>query len=123
IRADFETDSSIDSLPQVYRDDPEAGDFTARFLALFDAVHEDVDSAIAEAPTPFDAATLPDRLLPMLAGAIGVDVDASWSRDQLRRLVQAAPDLYRHRGTVDGLRALVRAVYGIEIAVEEAGGN
>ena len=50
IRLDFPRITSLDLLPPVYRDNPEAEDFTERFLALFDASIADLDRAIERAP-------------------------------------------------------------------------
>ena len=52
VRIDFPRRTSLDWLPAVYRENPEAEDFTERFLANFDASIEDADAAITPLPRP-----------------------------------------------------------------------
>ena len=54
IRLDFPRQTSLDQLPFVYRENPQAEDFSERFLSLFDAFLEDVDGVIERLPALFD---------------------------------------------------------------------
>ncbi len=121
IRLDFPRVSSLEHLPAVWRDDPVAGDFTARFLSLFDAQLEAVDRAIERYPALLDPAGVPDAVLPWLASLIGLSFDPAWPADRRRALLRAAPELYRRRGTPEGLRQAVRLVFDVTPEIEELG--
>jgi phage tail-like protein len=60
----------------------------------------------------FDPEAVPGSLLSRLAGWLGVNVDESWSEEQLRRLLIAAPDLYRKRGTREEMEAIITIYTG-----------
>ena len=48
--------------------------------------------------------------------------DDNWHPDQLRRLVARSSDLYRWRGTLRGIAALVEAYTGLAAEVTDNGG-
>ncbi|MFI1258540.1 hypothetical protein ACH4U6_32815 [Streptomyces netropsis] len=149
IRLDLPRATSADLLPAVYREDPTADDFTERFLALSDAVVETLDRATGRAPALLDAAGVPDGVLPWLAGLLGLDLGpdpdpapgasfgsgpggpepgapdpgtARLSPRVLRRLIAAAPELRRRRGTPCGLALALEIVLGVRPAVLEGTG-
>ncbi|HEU5132979.1 MAG TPA: hypothetical protein VFT26_12780, partial [Pyrinomonadaceae bacterium] len=78
IRLDFPRVTSLDLLPPVYRDNPDAEDFTERFLALFDASIADLDRAIERAPALLDVNGVPDGVLPWLGSFLDLTFDPSW---------------------------------------------
>jgi phage tail-like protein len=120
IRLDFPRQTSLDQLPQVFRDTPEAEDFTERFLALFDSFLDDVDDQIARMPALLDVDGVPDAVLPWLGSLLDIAMDPAWDAARRRRLLQAAPRLYRMRGTVDGMRAAIRLVFDVDPVIREA---
>ena len=119
VRLDVPRVTSLERLPAVYRDDPEAADFTERFLSLFDATVEDIDRAIERAPALLDAGGVPDAALPWLARFLDIALDASWTPPQRRAIIAAAPELYRMRGTVAGLARAIELVMGATPVIEE----
>ncbi|MFO1119696.1 MAG: phage tail protein [Rhodospirillales bacterium] len=119
IRLDFPRVSSAQHLPAVYREDAVAGDFTERFLSLFDAVIEDVDSAIERFPALLDAEGVPDQVLPWIGRFLGIAFDSAWDARRRRAILAAAPELYRRRGTIDGLARAIRAVFDAEPSIDE----
>jgi len=120
VRLDFPRATSLDRLPDVYRETPKAEDFTKRFLALFDSSVAEVDAVIQRYPALLDPAGVPSQLLPWLAGFFDIGLDATWSDDQRRKILAAAPELYRKRGTVAGLQLAVQLVFGVTLSIEEA---
>ena len=66
MRIDFPRQTSLDQLPLVFRDSPEAEDFSERFLALFDSFLDDVDEQIARMPALLDVDGVPEGVLPWL---------------------------------------------------------
>lgn len=120
MRIDFPRQTSLDQLPMVFRDSPEAEDFSERFLALFDSFLDDVDEQIARMPALLDVDGVPDAVLPWLGSFLDIAMDPAWDAARRRRLLQAAPKLYRMRGTVDGMRAVIRLVFDVEPVIREA---
>lgn len=120
IRLDFPRLTSLDQLPSVFRDSPEAEDFTERFMALFDSFLDDVDEQITRMPALLDVDGAPAEVLPWLGSFLDIAMDPAWDVARRRRLLQAAPRLYRMRGTVDGLRAALRLVFDVEPVIREA---
>jgi hypothetical protein len=150
LRLDLPRTTSADLLPAVYREDPTADDFTERFLALFDSVVETLDRATERAPALLDPAGVPDGVLPWIAGLLGLDLgpdpdpapgassgggpaggarpgapDAATAQlppAVLRRLIAAAPELRRRRGTPCGLALALEIVLGVRPAILEPAG-
>ncbi|MCI0392752.1 MAG: phage tail protein [Acidobacteria bacterium] len=119
VRIDFPRVTSLDYLPPVYRDNPEAEDFTERFLALFDASIADLDRAIERAPALLDPDGLPDEALPWIGSFLDVVFDPAWAPDLRRKVLHALPGLYRRRGTIAGLTEAIKLVFGVEPAIQE----
>ena len=120
MRLDFPRQTSLDQLPLVFRDSPEAEDFSERFLALFDSFLDDVDEQIARMSALLDVDGVPDGVLPWLGSFLDIAMDPAWDATRRRRLLQAAPKLYRMRGTVDGMRAAIRLVFDVDPVIREA---
>ena len=120
MRIDLPRQTSLDQLPMVFRDSPEAEDFSERFLALFDSFLDDVDEKITRMPALLDPGGVPEGVLPWLGGFLDIAMDPAWDAARRRRLLQAAPRLFRMRGTVDGLRAALRLVFDVEPVIREA---
>ena len=99
--------------------DPAADDFTERFLSLFDATLAQLDRVIERYPALLDPAGVPDRVLPWLAGLLGLSFEAGWDARTRRALLAAAPELYRRRGTPWALREAVRIVFGVAPVIDE----
>lgn len=123
IRIDFPRSTSLEHLPPVYREEPRAEDFTERFLSLFDASVEEIDRAIERLPALFDGRAVPEGVLPWLGTFLDLAFESSWTADRRRSLLAAAPELYRRRGTKEGLVEAIRHVIGVEPVIEELAGQ
>lgn len=119
IRLDFPRSTSADLLPPAFRQDPAADDFTERFLSLFDASLDELDRVIERYPALLDSAGVPDRVLPWLAGLLGLSFEAGWDARTRRALLAAAPELYRRRGTPWALEEAVSIVFGAKPVIDE----
>ena len=119
IRLDFPRVTSADQLPAVYTQDPAAADFTERFLSLFDAAFEDADRAVERYPALLDPGGVPDEVLPWLGGLLGLVFDPGWDAIIRRNLINAAPALYRGRGTLTALTQVINIVFGVDVAINE----
>lgn len=119
VRIDFPRVTSLQHIPAVYRKDPKAGDFTERFLALFDASVADVDRIIERYPALLDIMRVPEQVLPWLGTFFDIGFDNTWDADKRRAVLQAAPQLYRLRGTLAGLQLAAKLAFGVAPAIEE----
>jgi phage tail-like protein len=123
IRLDFPRTTSADLLPAAFRQDPAADDFTERFLSLFDATMAEIDQIIERYPALLDPAGVPDAALPWLAGLLGLSFEAGWDADTRRKLIAAAPRLYRRRGTPAALSEAIDIVFGVTPVIDELAGD
>jgi phage tail-like protein len=123
IRLDFPRSTSADLLPAAFRQDPAADDFTERFLALFDASVAEIDQVVERYPALLDATGVPDAALPWLAGLLGLSFEAGWDADTRRKLIAAAPRLYRLRGTPRALKEAICLVFGVTPVIGELAGD
>jgi phage tail-like protein len=123
IRFDFPRSTSADLLPAAFRQDPAADDFTERFLALFDASVAEIDHVVERYPALLDATGVPDAALPWLAGLLGLSFEAGWDADTRRKLIAAAPRLYRLRGTPRALKEAICLVFGVTPVIDELAGD
>jgi len=119
IRLDLPRTTSADLLPPAFRQDPAADDFTERFLSLFDASLAELDRVIERYPALLDPAGVPDRALPWLAGLLGLSFEAGWDAQTRRKLLAAAPELYRRRGTPAALSEAIEIVFGVKPVLDE----
>jgi phage tail-like protein len=119
VRLDFPRITSMDRLPDVYRETPKAEDFTKRFLSLFDASIADLDAMIERYPALLDPTGVPDEILPWLGGFFDIGFDPTWDAGTRRKILQAAPALYRERGTTGALKSAVKTIFGVDLTVTE----
>lgn len=105
-------------LPSVLQEDS----FTAGFVAGLDEVLAPILASLDNLAAYIDPMLAPEDFLGWLAGWMGVEVDATWPLERRRRLVAAAVDLYRLRGTANGLRMQLELWTGGEVEITESGG-
>lgn len=121
VRLDLPRLTSADLLPATFSADPVARDFTERFVSLFDAHLAEIDRVLDGRDALLDGEALPDDALGWLAGLLGTGFEVSMWPAQRRALIDAAPDLYRRRGTPDGLVDTLAIALGVDASVEEFG--
>lgn len=110
VRAYYPRISLLNYLPAVYQHDLSSRDFLERFLSLFGTFLQGIEEKIDKVSSIFDPAVAHGPFLTWLAGWIGLNIDENWSEDQIRRLLTAAPSLYKKRGTREALEEIV-AIY------------
>jgi phage tail-like protein len=106
-------------LPAVFSEEPQAADFTDRFLAIFDRGFRQVEQRIDTLAALFDPLSAPAAagrkdFLSWLASWIGVTLDRQLPLSLRRRLVKQAARLYQRRGTVPGLRGMLDLYLGLD---------
>jgi phage tail-like protein len=95
-------------LPDVYQEDAHAAFFLDRYLANLEGVSSTIEGRIESAQSNFDAGTVDQEFLPWLASWLGGVVDPEWEEARRRLFVRYAVELFRQRGTHDGLIRAVR---------------
>ena len=94
-------------LPDAYREDPVSAAFLDRFLANPEGMFTTLEDRVAAAETLFDTRTAAPGHLDWLAGWLGATLDPDWEDWRRRLFIDNAELLFRWRGTVPGLRALL----------------
>lgn len=107
LRAFWPRQSSLQYLPELYRDDPQSAAFLEQLLSVFGTVFTDIEREIETVTEYFDPAAVPTESLPWLAEWIGSDTPVDWPPAATRELLSSAPERYAKRGTRDGLRGLL----------------
>jgi phage tail-like protein len=121
VRLDLPRSTSLEHLPAAYAEDPDAGDFTERFLSILDAELEEIDEVLARRSALLDAAALPDDALGWLAGLLGTGFEIEMPVANRRAVLRAAPELFRRRGTPRGLVETLQIALDVSCTVEEMG--
>jgi phage tail-like protein len=106
-RAYFPRQSYLRYLPAVYQSDAESRAFLEAFLSLFESTFVDVEEQLAAVTRYFDPDGIPPEYLDWLEGWLALETDETWPTPARRRLLNEAPDLFRERGTPDGILDLV----------------
>lgn len=96
-------------LPGLYA---EQDDLMGRFLMLFESYWQPLDNMIGSMHHYLDPRTAPTDLLPWLARCVDLTLNDAWTDAQKRRLIGAALQLYRMRGTRRGLQLFLEIYTG-----------
>jgi phage tail-like protein len=112
--------SYLDLLPRVYRRDPEGSRFLERFLALFERTLTGLEDAYEQFGRELDPAAAPADVLAWLACLVDLVLDPNWPLERRRALVMSAMDLYRLRGTPEGIARYVEVYTGTRPVIVEA---
>jgi|SRR5262245_6934187 len=117
-------------LPAVYGEDPAASEFTDRFLSLFDTTIRSIERQLDQQAALFDPRSTPAEpgakgtpdFLSWLASWVGTSLDRHWPEARRRRFLRQAPALFDHRGTTQGLRAVLLLYLGLADADHDTDG-
>jgi phage tail-like protein len=114
----------LEYLPAVYQADPVSKDFLERFLSIFERTLSGVEEEIDGIATLFDpdgvpAAGAPKDFLSWLASWIDMTFLPGWTTETRRRLLRNAPELYRKRGTPEGLSLLLKLALDLDVRILE----
>jgi phage tail-like protein len=107
-RAYFPRSSYLRYLPAIYGEDEESAAFLERFLSVFESVYLGIEERIDSLPRFLDARGIDAGFLGWLESWLALAPEETWREEDRRALLEAAPALYRGRGTRAGLIALVR---------------
>lgn len=107
LRAYFPRQSYLRHLPAVYQDDADSRAFLERYLSIFESTFAGVAEDLDGVTRYFDPNGVPPEYLGWLERWLALEMDETWPDRARRDLIDAAPDLFRERGTVDGLLDLL----------------
>jgi phage tail-like protein len=113
----YPRDSYRQYLPATYSADDESRLFLERFLSVFQTEWDRIDHTIDQVERLFDPEAVPaGPFLEYLATQwLGLTLEGDWTAEQKRRLLVAAPEIYKRHGQLAGLRQFV-AVYLANLA-------
>jgi phage tail-like protein len=127
VKVYYPRSSSLKYLPAVYSEDPISGDFTARFLSVFDTLRECTSSQITDLACYFDPNSTPAKprnvggtdFLSWLASWLGLSLQNNWPVEKRRELVRQAHKLFELRGTPEGLKLQIELYAGVKPRILE----
>jgi phage tail-like protein len=110
-----ENTSWLRYLPGIYAEDP----FLAGFLRIFEDVWSPLDRQLGQIHCYIDPALTPAEFLPWLGSWVDLALDENWPEARRRDLIGRAADLFRRRGTPDGLRDYLETYLGVRPIIRE----
>lgn len=120
IRAFYPRNGPLDLLPAYWQRDPETRRFVQRFLALVEGVNTGIEASFETFVRDLHPDAVTDDLVDWLGALIDLTFDPSWPLERRRALLGAAMELYRQRGTPEGLRRYVEIYTGATPVVLES---
>ncbi len=115
LRVDFPRLSYLRYLPAIYQENEASRDFLERFFSLFETYLYDNEMTITRAVQYLDPLGTPKDFLKWLAQFSALSIDENWPEDRIRLLIQKAVQLYKKRGTREGLTELLELILGIKL--------
>lgn len=119
IRIDWDHETYLQYLPEIYRKDLRSSQFLGGFLSTYESLYRDVEDRISHLRELFDPFAVSADLLPWLAGWLALDMNPEWSEHEQRQAIAQAFAGYALRGTPRGLRQAIRQYTGVEATIEE----
>jgi phage tail-like protein len=105
LRVHYPRQSETAYLPAIYRQDPESALFLDRYLSIAQTTLDALEGRIRDIAKYFDPKAVPaGPFLTYLAKWLALPLEGSWTWEQKRRLLEAAPQFYQRRGTPASLR-------------------
>src|SRR5438067_12700037 len=109
IKVEIATRPAINYLPGIYQDsDEENADFLQRFLLITAHLTSGVEENLEFVHELFDPRITNEKWLPWLASWLAMPLLEGWDEEKRREIIQRTPELYRKRGTADGLKLALR---------------
>ncbi|WNR44081.1 phage tail protein [Paenibacillus roseipurpureus] len=119
LRVYYPRTSLISYLPPMYQQDEEHSPFLERFLAMFSTFFDDMEDKIDRISAHFDPDAVSGTYLEWLGGWLAITEHEAWGERKLRELIKRAPELYKLRGTREGLIRMLQIYTGSEPFVLE----
>lgn len=101
--------SYLQYLPSFFSKDS----LTDRFLLVFESIIAPLEQLIDHMPLMLDPATMQADLLPWVASWLDLTLNENWPESRRRDLISSASELYRWRGTRQGLSRYLEIYAGV----------
>jgi len=120
IKVEIATRPWIDFLPGIYQDaDEENADFLRRFLLISAHLTSSVEENLEFVHELFDPRITNEKWLPWLASWLAMPLLEGWDEEKRREIIQRTPELYRKRGTAEGLKLALRLFADVKAEIHE----
>ena len=120
IKVEIATRPWINYLPGIYQDaDEENADFLQRFLLVSAHLTSGVEENLEFVHELFDPRLTEARWLPWLASWLAMPLLEGWDEEKRREIIQRTPELYRKRGTAEGLKLALRLFADVKAEIHE----
>ena len=120
LRVDYGRDTYLPFLPALYGQDPTARDVLERLLALAASQFGGLEDEIEGLPSLFDPHAVPDDgWLAWLSTWLDFRLGGNWTDAAARRYLAEAFELYGWRGTIEGLRRMIKMYAGANARIWE----
>src|SRR5438094_301342 len=120
INVEIATRPWINYLPGIYQDaDEENADFLRRFLLISAHLTSGVEEHLEFIHELFDSRITNARWLPWLASWLAMPLLEGWDEEKRREIVRRTPELYRKRGTAEGLKLALRLFADVKAEIHE----
>jgi phage tail-like protein len=112
--------SYLQYLPQIYQVDSAMGNsFLREFLWIFQHAFDSIGEKITDSHRYYDPRETPEKMLPWLASWVALTLDVDWPEIKKRKLIRAAAERYRMRGTRQALEEMLGVFVGTDPKIEE----
>lgn len=108
LRIYFPRTSYLRYLPAIYQEDESSRKFLESFLSLFESFFVDIEEGIEGITRYFDPMGVPGKYLSWLGSWLAIEADETWTESKKRELIRRAPELYKMRGTREGLTEVLK---------------
>lgn len=120
LRVLYPSDSYLDDLPAVYREDERSATELRKVLAPFEVLFDGLDDVLDSLPRRIDPATAADDWTAFLLSWLGFPPLGDLAPSLRRALLCHAAELLRQRGTIGALEAVLGIVTGGRAHVEDS---
>ncbi len=98
-------------LPAIFQQNgarTEGTGFLGRYLAIFESAYVDTEEDIETITRYFDPDGVPNEYLSWLGSWLAIEFDESWPEGAKREFLVRAPELFKKRGTKEGMREILK---------------
>ena len=103
----FSVPTYLRFLPEIYQEDEQSKIFLERFLCIFQTLLEETENKIYSFIKYLDVRATPKEFLPWLSSWLSLTFNEGWSSDSVRSFLERAPEIFRKRGTREGLEEIL----------------
>lgn len=118
IRIYYPRDSYLQYLPRVYQEDETSRAFLERFLSIFKTIISGFEDKVTHIARYFNPESTPEEFLSWLGSWLALVLDEKWPENKKRKLIKRAPELYKKRGTVEGLKEYIEIYTGLKSHIQ-----